>query len=211
MARSRSRGGTRPARERGSALVEAAIVTPVFLTLVFGIFEFGLLYRSELTTSNATQQGARAASVGGSSPQTDYLVIRSVEHGLQAMNLQQLDYVVVFRASGPGATVPPACLTASQTFNPADPSQPACNRYTAIDFFAEYEDPVTGVDTDNFRCGGTAIDRYWCPSQRVDSLSVGTDYVGVHIQTRHPFITGLFGGERTLTETTIIRLEPAVE
>lgn len=183
-------------------------MTPVFFILIFGILEIGLLFRNSLTTNNAAQQGARAASVNGKLPDSDYLIIRSIEHGMQAMSLQDLDYVVVFRADGPDDTVPPACLNASQLEDPADPTAPACNRYTAADFFVEIDDPVTGADTGNFRCGPAAVDRYFCPTDRLTSLSAGTDYVGVHIQTRHQFITGFFSGGRELTETRIIRLEP---
>jgi len=183
-------------------------VTPVFFALIFGIFEFGLLFRNSLTTNNGAVQGARAASVNGQFPDSDYLIIRSVEHGIQAMELQDLDYVVVFRATGPNDVVPPVCLTASQAYDPLNPTAPACNRYTPADFFLEIEDPVTGADTGNFRCAATAVDRFWCPTDRETSLSAGTDYLGIHIQTRHRFITGLFGDGRELTETRIIRLEP---
>lgn len=196
--------------ERGAALVEAAFITPIFFALIFGIFEIGLLFRNSLTTSNSTQQGVRAASVGGDRPEADYLVLRSVEHGLLAMGLEELDYVVVFKADGPGDTVPSACLIASQTYDAASPSQPACNRYTAADFFAEIDDPVTGADTGNFRCGASSLDRYWCPSDRETSLSTGTDYIGVHVQTRHGFITGLYGDGMDLSSTKITRLEPVV-
>jgi hypothetical protein len=191
-------------------MIEAAIVTPVFFLLIFGILEFGLLFRDSLTTDNATHQGARSASVGGSRPDTDYLILRSVEHGMQAMDLQQLDYVVVFKADGPDDGVPTPCLTASRIYDPLNPGAPACNRYTAADFFKELDDPVSGNDTGNFRCGSAAVDRYWCPADRVTSLAAGTDYVGIHIQTRHDFITGLFGDGMDLAETAIIRLEPDV-
>lgn len=184
-------------------------MTPVFFLLIFGIFETGLLFRNSLTTNNAAQQGARMASVGGASPDTDYLVLRSVEHGLEAMGLQELNMVVVFKASGPGDTVPASCLTASQTFDPANPSAPACNRYTPSDFFLEIEDPATGVDTGNFRCGTTSVDRFWCPSDRETSISAGTDYVGIYVEANHEFITGFFSDRRDLTETRIIRLEPS--
>jgi hypothetical protein len=194
--------------ERGAALIEAALITPIFFSLIFGILEFGLLFRNSLTTHNAGHEGARSASVSGRSPDADYLILRSVEHGLAAMGLQTLDYVIVFKASGPNATVPTACLTASQTYNPATPAAPACNRYTAADFFKEIKDPVTGVDSGNFHCGARAVDRYWCPTVRVTNLATGPDYVGVAIETRHQFITGLFGAGRLLHETTIIRLEP---
>jgi hypothetical protein len=195
MARARSRRES----ERGSALVEAAFITPIFFSLIFGILEFGLLFRNELTTNNAAQQGARAASVGGRSPDADYLILRSVDHGLSAMGLETLDYVVVFKATGPDTPVPAACLTASQSN--------LCNRYTAADFYKEIDDPGTGADTGNFRCGVASVDRFWCPSSRVSDLA-SADYVGVHIQTRHRFITGLFGDGRILSDTTIIRLEP---
>lgn len=194
--------------ERGAVMVEAAFVTPVFFLLVFGVLEFGLLFRNSLTTNNATHQGARAASVGGSDPDTDYLILRSVEHGLKAMDLEQLEYVVVFRADGPDGTMPAVCATASQTFDALNPTDPACNRYTAIDFFKEIEDPLTGTDTGNFRCSPSAVDRFWCPSDRETTLLGGTDYLGVHVQTRHGFITGMFGAGTTLEETSIVRLEP---
>jgi hypothetical protein len=202
----RSRGHEH-GRERGAALVEAALVTPVFFLFILGIFEFGLLYRSNLTTNNAAHQGARAASVSGQRPEADFLVLRSVEHGIAAMGLDKLDFVVVFRASGPDATVPAACLTASQTMVPGNPSAPACNRYVPADFYLAVED-TDGNDLGNFRCSTTAVDKFWCPSDRETSISVGVEYVGIHIQTTHQYVTGVFGGTRTLTETRILRLEP---
>lgn len=180
-------------------MVEAAIVTPLFFLLIFGIFEFGLLFRNHLTTRNATKQGARALSVSGQRPDADYLMLRSVEHGVAAMGLGNLDYVIVFLANGPDDTVPTACRSASQ----AD----LCNRYVPADFALEI-DNATGGDIGNFRCSGSALDRHWCPVDRGTSLTTGVDYVGLHIQTTHNFITGFFGGTRTLNRTTILRLEP---
>ncbi len=195
-------------RERGAALTEAAFVTPVFFALIFGIFEIGLLFRNSLTTSNATVQGARAASVHGNAVDTDYLVIRSIEHGLQAMALEDLEMVVIFRADGPNATVPAQCLIASQNYDATNPTSPACNRYEPADFFKEIVNPVTGIPTGNFGCGPASIDRYWCPDDREVSLSAGTDYLGIYIETNHHFITGFFQDGRPLTETKIVRLEP---
>lgn len=203
----RRRRGQKHGRERGAALVEAALVTPVFLLLILGIFEFGLLYRDNLTTNNAAHQGVRAASVSGQRPEADFLVLRSVEHGIAAMGIENLDFVVVFRASGPDATVPTACLTASQTMVVGNPSAPACNRYVPADFYLGLED-ASGNDLGNFRCSSTSIDKYWCPSDRETSIAAGVEYVGIHIQTTHDYVTGVFGGTKTLTETRILRLEP---
>ncbi len=195
LARRRSDGTRRS--ERGAALLEAAIVTPVFLLVVFSIFEMGLLFRDSLTTDNASREGARAASTRGDRDDADYYVLRTIQHGLEAMGLERLQYVVVFKATGPDSTVPGACRTASQ----AD----LCNRYTAADFFAEL-DTAAGVDTGNFRCG--TLDSAWCPTTRETSLSAGTDFIGIHVETRHDYVTGFFTDGNDLGETTILRLEP---
>ncbi|MGI9598796.1 MAG: TadE family protein [Acidimicrobiales bacterium] len=183
--------------ERGAALIEAALVTPVFLLVVFGIMELGLLFRDSLTTENASREAARAASTRGNRDDADYYVLRTVEHGLEAMGLERLQYVVVFKATGPGSALPAGCETASQAG--------VCNHYTAADFFAELDDSG-GNDTGNFRCG--TLDSSWCPTTRETSLSAGTDFVGIHVETRHDFVTGMFSGGNDLGETTVLRLEP---
>ena len=48
--------------QRGAAMVEAAIVTPLLLLLVFGIIEFGFLYKDALTVGIGSRAGARVGS-----------------------------------------------------------------------------------------------------------------------------------------------------
>ena len=193
----RDRAGRRTRSERGAALVEASLVTGLFLMLVFFVFEMGFLFRNSLTTSNASREAARAASTLGRDPDTDYYTIRTAEHGLEAIGLQSLDMLVVFKATGPGDTVPGSCLTASQAG--------LCNRYTPIDFFAEKED-AGGNPTGKFGCG--TLDGSWCPTAREAQASVGPDYVGVFVRTKHSYLTGMFGAQTDLEATTILRIEP---
>jgi Flp pilus assembly protein TadG len=49
---------------RGSAMVEFAIVATLLFTLVFGIIEFGLMMKDYLTLNQAAREGARSASLG---------------------------------------------------------------------------------------------------------------------------------------------------
>lgn len=49
--------------ERGAALVEMALVLPLFLLLVFGIMEAGWLFAQLTETRNAAREGARLAVV----------------------------------------------------------------------------------------------------------------------------------------------------
>jgi Flp pilus assembly protein TadG len=53
---------SRPDRERGTSLVEFAIVLPVFLVIVLGLFSGGVAYNRQIALRNAAREGARYAS-----------------------------------------------------------------------------------------------------------------------------------------------------
>ncbi|MCL5291695.1 MAG: pilus assembly protein [Actinobacteria bacterium] len=50
--------------EQGASSVEFAIIVPVLILILFGIFEFGLAYRDYLAITHAAREGARLAAVG---------------------------------------------------------------------------------------------------------------------------------------------------
>jgi Flp pilus assembly protein TadG len=52
-------------RAHGQSLAEFAIVIPIFLLILFGIFEFAMIGYSRITLVNATREGVRAAVVLG--------------------------------------------------------------------------------------------------------------------------------------------------
>lgn len=51
------------ARARGQALVEFALVLPIFLVLVLGVFDFGRLIVLHTSMTNGAREGARLATV----------------------------------------------------------------------------------------------------------------------------------------------------
>jgi Flp pilus assembly protein TadG len=53
-------------KQDGQALVEFALVIPVFLLLVMGIIQFGFLFKDYIALTDATRVGARQASVARS-------------------------------------------------------------------------------------------------------------------------------------------------
>ena len=57
--------------ERGTALLEAAVILPVLLLISVGIFEFGRAYQTWQILTNAAREGARMASL----PNTDSATI----------------------------------------------------------------------------------------------------------------------------------------
>ena len=191
--RARSRFG-----ERGSAIIEAALATPVFFLMLFGVMEIGMLLRSDLTTTHASRDGARAASVFGREAETDFLVLQTIRHAINAIGVDDIEFVVIYRLASPTDAMDPACRTASQVG--------ICNRYVRADFELAL-DYTNGNPTPNFRCGPAAVDRFWCPGDRDSSIETA-DYVGVVIETEHEYITGFFGEDKLLSDHPVIRIEP---
>ena len=191
---------------RGAALVEAAFITPVFAILIFGILEFGLAFRDYLTVANASRDGARAASAFGDDQYADYNVIQVVRQATKGFKPNEIRRLIIFDAGGVGGSVlttshpAHACLTA--TVGIAN----LCNVYDVDDL---------KLPKSAFGClTNQNLDRYWCPAAlngqdgREIRASGPPDYVGVYVQTRHEFVTGLFGSSINLEDELVMRIEP---
>ena len=69
-------------RSRGQALVEFAIVLPVFFLLVAGMFDFGLGIYSDLTLVNAAREGARLGVIDPGNTSAIEARVRAMSGGL---------------------------------------------------------------------------------------------------------------------------------
>ncbi len=56
-------GGVDARRQRGTAIVEFAVVLPLLLTLLFGIIEYGYVFMVRQTLQHASREGSRLASM----------------------------------------------------------------------------------------------------------------------------------------------------
>ena len=77
-------------REKGAAIVESAIVLPVFFIVLIGIMEFGLVFHNYLTLQNAVREGARFAAIGSSEAAVEQRVrdfSASLDQGSLAINI----------------------------------------------------------------------------------------------------------------------------
>ena len=52
--------------EKGQALVEFALLVPIFLILMFAIVDFGMGFHSWITVTNSAREGARLGAVSAS-------------------------------------------------------------------------------------------------------------------------------------------------
>jgi Flp pilus assembly protein TadG len=50
--------------EKGASAVEFALVLPIFVMIVFGIFQFGIAFNNWIAITHAAREGARLAAVG---------------------------------------------------------------------------------------------------------------------------------------------------
>ena len=60
-------------REKGQAVVEFALVLPLFLVIVFGVIFSGLLYADYLTLANVARSSAREAAIRGESEYSEII------------------------------------------------------------------------------------------------------------------------------------------
>ena len=203
----RGRRSRRARGERGSVLVEAAFITPVLFFLLFSILEFGTAFRDYLAVANTTRDGSRAASVFGNDSSADFDTLQAIADASNVIDRRDIQRIVIYKATGPNTPVPTACTTATVGI------VNTCNVYSAN---------ALDLAESEFGCRSDRnLDRYWCPTATSSTSPAQTgrkvavsgtngppDYVGVWIKVNHNWLTGLFGRNLVLTDSTVMRMEP---
>jgi TadE-like protein len=184
--------------ETGAAIVEASLVTPLFLVLIFGIIELGPLFLNWSATRTASTAAAREGSISGSDPRTDYYVLRGVKK-FRGSSLGAFQSAIVWKAPDPDAETPVDCMEAAKSKTVGVVGK--CNIY----YLADLDRPVTDFGQDPVLFP-SAIDQYWDPSGRSDVLTGPPDLVGVTVITEHRSLLGVLPNW-LVKETTIIPIE----
>jgi TadE-like protein len=172
----------RAADERGSALVEAAIIIPVIIFLTFGCIEFGFAFNEQGTVRSATRAAARAASTQPKAANAAFEAAAIDALNASANNLVngEPEFALIYDAQG-------------GTFEPTTPSQ-------------------CGSDCVYYDWNGssfTYMSGSWPPTSR-GACPGQSDRVGVFMKVHHEYLTGLFSDAGLgLTARTIMALEPS--
>ncbi len=85
----------RPTGRRGAVAVEAAVILPVLLIMMLGIWEVGRMVQIQQILVNSAREGARLAAGGyttNSEPVTNAMVQQSVRDYLRASGLPSTAY-----------------------------------------------------------------------------------------------------------------------
>ena len=219
-------------RQRGATVVEAALVTLPFITIIFMVMEFGTMFLEWSSGKNAASEGVRLESIVGDGDNADYDTVRAMRNSLKNLGTK-LDYVIVYKAKNLKDKVPTACTDlATARKNDLDtdpvglfvsdagmtvenypwgspvapPVQTACNIY----FSRMFDLPnIPNWKYDRDKAIATppefSLDRFWPGRYRVAYLSGPQDFVGVYVQSSHRSVTGLFPHLGTDAKPRIIR------
>ncbi len=185
----RHKSKPRGLRERGAILVEFVIVVPLFMTLVLGIFEIGKAWEANQTVVQAARGGARTAAQLGQNPLSDQQAVLAVVSTFGA-DFGDVQLIRIYQADANGDWSG-SCSTAADN----------CNEYsgTAI---------TNANDATNFDCSSPSKGSNWCPTVRNNSQRTAA-YLGVYVEFTEQYQTGFFGGGTyTMSERTIMRIEP---
>ncbi len=201
--------------ERGSIIVELAIVLPLLMTLLLGMFEITMAWRTTQTTVQASRTAARTATQLGENDLADQAALKAIEasFGDDAVNITGVIFWEVPQdTSGfpTDNTVPAACIAAVNNSTPISPPTENCNVYGPDDI-ADIDNPTrfdtSPAQTDN----GCGIGRSanWCPSQTRTSRQVSATYIGVWIEYERDYVSHVLPGDsHKIRQTAIMRVEP---
>lgn len=214
--------------DRGSVVVEAAIVLPLLFSLVFGVLEVGGALKTYSGASNTIRAGGRAGSVAGNDAMADQYMLERMAQESAGINAGEIEMIIIWHAAGPGESVPAACVSAAgsattpNTTSVGQTGTKACNVYIRPaapgGAFAMATGDAAQPATFYFGCTGASdpnkVDCNWSPRDRKVQISprgspvLKPDYLGVYIRAKHSYITGVLGKTLTVTESGITLLEP---
>lgn len=174
-------------KEKGATLVEAAIILPILIFVIVTIMELGVAFYNYLTTDFAAKEGARVAALAGDNIDADCLIVQSIVAGYSATDFDKLDSITIFQVSPSGNAVPGKSNVWTFPGNPSD------DPFDCADW--SKPDPANWLSTDRDVSVGGGSD---------------LDIVGITIDTRHDWITGVppWRGTIDIARTSIQRLEP---
>ena len=172
-------------REDGAAAVEFALVLPILVLLVFGIIEFGMTFRDTLTIASTTRSGARTASALSRDPQFNTATVAAVTQAVGSLPSTSIQQLWIYKADPNGSGLPVGQSGFSS----------GCSSCSIWNW---------NSTTNQFVLSGTSV---WDPATQ-DACAGTSDSVGIYLKVNHQFVTQLFGATVTLTDHTVMRLEP---
>jgi hypothetical protein len=170
-------------RDRGVVAVEAAIITPIFILILIGVLEFGLVFKDQLAVTSAVRAGARIASAEPRLATFASDAADAVAHEGSALDMTQVQSLWVYKADTSGHPI-----GAGGTFSSCATS---CVQFT-----------WSAAQSKFVQSSGS-----W-PATSQDACYGEQDSIGVYLSFKHDAVTNLIFNTMNLTSHTTMRLEP---
>jgi|SRR5690242_6939423 Flp pilus assembly protein TadG len=179
--------------ERGAALVEAALIIPLILLIVFGAIEYGFAFKDAAAVAGAARSGARIASAEPRDPNMPQDAATAVATALHNFPHVPSPEIWVYLSGDNGYPLGTSNFASCGL---------DCVKYTT----------TWNTSTDSFQLntptGSIPInDEHVCPTDSAATWS----RVGVYVKATHQkIITNLLPSPTTLTDHAVFRLEPVL-
>jgi Flp pilus assembly protein TadG len=196
-------------RGRGQALVEFALVIPIFLTIVVAICEFSFLFTSYLSITYASRDAVQLAAELGNTPGVDCAVIQRITADVNTPANRQLiktvEIYLVDTATGNSAPVGGAVATYTYDGGSHECTLPDGNTKILVPFSPT--PPTTSGYPEASRCNVNAGTGCVPAKLTVDTIAVRITYQYKWIT---PFAAAAGGNGPLLVVTSVMRLEPVL-
>jgi len=185
--RSRSRR-----RARAQAMVEFALVAPLFFTVLFGLLEYSLISASIGVVDFATKDAARIGSFLGRTDSTaDAQMLNDLRSRAAGIVTAKITQVEIFKADAAGNMLSTGGCPCEDIYVPSGSASSTLGACT-----------VSG--------GWTVTACNWPPNLRNDTL-INADFLGVKVSYQYTYLTAFLAGGAAnlqLTATSVQRIEP---
>lgn len=174
---------------RGQSIVEFMLAIPIFLALLFGSLDVGILFKTHAAYQEATQQAVRVAAGTGGSDQSTLDELRTM---LPGENLNNITSVTIYDATITGSQVTATTIPRS--------TSPDSTTYTY------------NKSTNSFVCQGKTYGPPCDPATTWDPLKErramnALDHIGVKVIYNYRSVTGVLLPIQ-MTQIASAELEP---
>ena len=185
---------------RGAVIVETALAIPILLMVIMGSIEFGFGWEAKSATASGVRTGVlRAASIGDQ-PETDMRILQSIIGEIGAENVDRIEYVMVFNATGhtdkeaaidgcaAGLSTIQCVVYSTSTLQAISATtDPATYQAANFDLGGNVTRDVAG-EIDGYTCTFGRLDTNWCAGSRTVLHDVE---IGIAVKYNHKWVTGI--------------------
>ncbi len=170
-----------PRHERGVSAVEAAVLTPLVIIVLFGLFEGALILHSDMTVAEMTGDGARTGAIARDDADADHQILQQIDATAAWFDRAAIERIVIWHAAEREDSPPAGCTSGPVASSPAL----ECSVYGPTDL---------GLPPGALVCG-------WCPPDR----DAG-ELIGVWVRFDYSSVSTLLDAV-TIDHQTILPIE----